>query len=219
LKAAPVTPRSPLSLTNDATRLRTIPAATQQLIIVSSDGYAATTATVETFTKASGHWQPAFPAMSGRIGTKGFSDHKVEGDLTTPTGVYGIGSTMYGIAANPGVHYAFHQLVPDDYWNENPASAGYNSFAHGSDPGAGSEALWQIAPQYNYFAVINYNIPVVPASPALGSAIFLHVMVPGHATAGCVALAQADLLKVLQWLDPGAAPLIVMAPTQSLSQY
>jgi L,D-peptidoglycan transpeptidase YkuD (ErfK/YbiS/YcfS/YnhG family) len=132
--------------------------------------------------------------------------------------VYAIGSTMYGIAGNPGVRYHYHQLVADDYWDENPASPTYNTFVHGTNPGAGSEALWQVAPQYNYFAVIDYNIPAVPASPARGSAIFLHV-VSGGGTAGCVALGQSDLVRVLDWLDPAASPRIVMAPSQDLGRY
>jgi L,D-peptidoglycan transpeptidase YkuD (ErfK/YbiS/YcfS/YnhG family) len=204
---------------NAASRLRTLPAATRQVIIVSSDGFGSTTATFEAFNKVNGAWQPAFGAMSARVGSKGFADGKVEGDLKTPTGVYSIGGTMYGIDANPGVRYGYHRLVPDDWWNENPATPGYNSFFHGANPGGASEALWEISPQYDYFAVINYNIPVVVANPPRGSGIFLHVMVPGRATAGCVALAVADLLTILRWLDPAASPRIVMAPRSALSRY
>jgi L,D-peptidoglycan transpeptidase YkuD (ErfK/YbiS/YcfS/YnhG family) len=204
---------------NAAARLRTLPASTRQVIIVSADGYGSTTATLEAFSKVDGVWQPAFGALVARVGSKGFADRKVEGDLKTPTGVYSIGATMYGIAANPGVRYAYHRLVADDYWNENPATPGYNSFFHGPNPGGASEALWQISPQYDYFAVINYNIPVVPADPARGSGIFLHVAVPGRATAGCVSLARADLLRILRWLDPGASPRIVLSPRSALGRY
>ena len=203
---------------NTASRLRTIPSGTRQLIVVTTNGYGTSGATVETFNKVNGVWQPAFAAMTGWIGTKGFSDNHVEGDPTTPTGVYSIGATMYGITANPGVRYGYHQLVADDYWDENPDSATYNSFVHGANPGAGSEALWQTAPQYNYFAVIDYNIPAVPANPPRGSAIFLHVVNKGG-TAGCVALGQSDLVRVLDWLDPAASPRIVMTPTQNLGRY
>jgi L,D-peptidoglycan transpeptidase YkuD (ErfK/YbiS/YcfS/YnhG family) len=204
--------------TNAASRLHTIPSGTRQLIVVTTDGYGTSIATIETFNKVSGAWQPAFAAMGGFIGSEGFSDDHVEGDPTTPTGVYSIGGTMYGIDSNPGVRYGYHQLVPDDYWDENPASPAYNSFVHGADPGAGSEALWQISPQYNYFALIDYNIPVVPANPSRGSAIFLHVINTGG-TAGCVALPQSDLVRVLDWLDPAASPRIVMAPSQNLGRY
>jgi L,D-peptidoglycan transpeptidase YkuD (ErfK/YbiS/YcfS/YnhG family) len=188
------------------------------VIIVTTDGFGANSGTLETFVKGGNGWQPALGRMTARIGTKGFADRKVEGDLKTPTGVYAIGSTMYGISANPGVRYAYHRLVPDDYWNENPATPGYNSFAHGPNPGGASEALWRIAPQYHHFAVINYNIPVVGANPPRGSGIFLHVA-GAAATAGCVSLARADLVRVLRWLDPAASPRIVMAPRSALSRY
>ena len=126
---------------------------------------------------------------------------------------------MSSSGADPGVRYDYHRLVENDWWNENPASAGYNSFVHGADPGGASEALWQISPQYRYFAVINYNIPVRKADPPRGSGIFLHVMVSGRSTAGCVAIAESDLVKVLRWLDPAARPRIVLAPAGELDRY
>ena len=64
-----------------------------------------------------------------------------------------------------------------------------------------------------------YNMPVVPSRPARGSGVFLHVMVPGHATAGCVALARNDLVRMVTWLNPAAGPRIVMGPASRLSQY
>ncbi|MEU7803940.1 L,D-transpeptidase family protein [Micromonospora arborensis] len=209
---------TPAAESNIASRLRTIPAGTRQLIVVYSSGYGTSVASLETFEKVNGVWRPKFGVMSARIGNKGFSDSHVEGVATTPTGVYGIGSTMYGVHGNPGVKYSYHQLVANDYWDENPSSSTYNSFVHGTDPGGYSEALWQTVPQYNYFAVINYNIPVRAATPARGSGIFLHVMGSGG-TAGCVSLTQSDLLRVLEWLDPATSPRIVMAPSQNLGRY
>jgi L,D-peptidoglycan transpeptidase YkuD (ErfK/YbiS/YcfS/YnhG family) len=217
--ASPSTSKATGAPANAAARLRTLPASTRQVIIVSTDGFGSTAGTLEAFSKVNGGWQPAFGAMAARVGSKGFADRKVEGDLKTPTGVYSIGGTMYGIAANPGVRYSYHRLVADDYWNENPATPGYNTFFHGPNPGGASEALWQISPQYNYFAVINYNIPVVRADPPRGSGIFLHVAVPGRATAGCVSLAVGDLLRILRWLDPAASPRIVLSPRSALSRY
>ncbi|GGM76684.1 hypothetical protein GCM10007977_092700 [Dactylosporangium sucinum] len=176
---------------------------------------ASTSGTLQAFAKSGGAWQPVFAAMPARIGSNGFSDTKREGDRTTPTGVYAIDGTMYGIGGNPGVRYAYHRLVPDDWWNENSDSPGYNTFSHGPNPGGPSEPLWQISPQYTHFAVIRYNMP---ATPGRGSGIFLHQS-NGNATLGCVSLAHEDLVGVLRWLDPATNPRIVMAPTDRLNRY
>ncbi|SNT64658.1 L,D-peptidoglycan transpeptidase YkuD, ErfK/YbiS/YcfS/YnhG family [Asanoa hainanensis] len=210
--------KKPAPPSNLASRLRTLPASTRQVVIVYSSGYGTSYASLETFEKTDGAWRSKFGKMNARIGSKGFTDNHKEGVATTPTGVYSFGSTMYGVRANPGVKYKYHKLVTDDWWNENPDSAAYNSFEHGGDPGGFSEALWEEVPQYNYFAVINYNIPVKVANPARGSGIFLHVAGSG-ATAGCVSLTQTNLLRVLEWLDPAANPRIVMAPSQNLDRY
>jgi L,D-peptidoglycan transpeptidase YkuD (ErfK/YbiS/YcfS/YnhG family) len=205
----------PSKAANLASRLRTVPKATSQLVVVHASAYSSTTATLETFTRKNGGWTAAFPPMAARIGQAGFSDTKREGDRATPTGMYAFDATMYGIAANPGVRFAYHRLVPDDYWNENSSSPGYNTFEHGPNPGGPSEALWTISPQYTHFAVVRYNMP---ATPGKGSGIFLH-QANGNATLGCVSLPASDLVKVLTWLNPSAAPRIVLAPDAALSRF
>jgi L,D-peptidoglycan transpeptidase YkuD (ErfK/YbiS/YcfS/YnhG family) len=184
---------------------------------VHAPGYSGTTATLETFTKSGGVWRREFPAMAARIGRSGFSDSHIEGDGTTPTGMYAFSGTIYGISANPGVRYAYHRVVADDWWNENPDSPGYNTFQHTSvNPGGASEALWKETTAYRHFAVIRYNIPAT--GHARGSGIFLHVGT-GGATAGCVSLPQTELVRVLKWLDPAKSPRIVLSPNTKLSRY
>ncbi|MGC5310055.1 L,D-transpeptidase family protein [Micromonospora zamorensis] len=209
---------------NLAARLTTLPAQTKQVIVVGSTSYTTTYATLEAYVKVRGRWQPASASLPARIGSKGFSDNHVEGVPTTPTGVYSIGPTMYGIAANPGVRYPYHRLVSGDWWNENPASAQYNSFQHTStNPGGASEALWTEVPAYTHFAVITYNmVPnVAKPVPNAGSGIFLHQFSTsaGNATAGCVSLSHDNLVDVLSWLDPTLSPRIVLSPYAQLGRY
>jgi L,D-peptidoglycan transpeptidase YkuD (ErfK/YbiS/YcfS/YnhG family) len=199
-----------------AGRLRTLPAGTTQVLIVHGARYRTTTARLEAYAKVGRSWRRVIGPVTARIGAAGFTDRKVEGDRATPTGVYALGSTMYGTGANPGVRYRYHRLVPGDWWNGNPASPGYNRFVVGANPGGASEPLWRIRPQYSSFAVINAN---VPALPGRGSGIFLHQGVPGHATLGCVSLPRASLVRVLRWLNPAAAPRIVLAPDAALRRY
>ncbi|MFC8617328.1 L,D-transpeptidase [Micromonospora purpureochromogenes] len=214
----------PIPPPNRASRLTTLPAATTQVVVVTGASYSTTYATLETFHKVGGHWVAVSAPLPARVGSKGFSDDHREGVPTTPTGVYSFGPTMYGIGANPGVRYPYHQVVQDDWWNENPDSPGYNTFQHTTtNPGGWSEALWTEKPAYTHFAVITYNMPpnVAAPVPMAGSGIFLHEYSTsaGNATAGCVSMSHANLVSVLTWLDPARSPRIVISPVQNLGRY
>jgi L,D-peptidoglycan transpeptidase YkuD (ErfK/YbiS/YcfS/YnhG family) len=163
-------------------------------------------------------WQEAAGPWPAWLGTNGFSDHHREGDGTTPTGFYRIGPGSFGNAPNPGTRLAYHQLGCGDWWDEDPRSAGYNTFQHvpcGQTPafGGNSEALWTESVAYPSFAVVQYNTdPVVPYA---GSAIFIHADIGGP-TNGCVSVSVADLDYLLRWLEPADGPSIVMAPANEI---
>ncbi len=181
-----------------------------QLITVISPTLRSQSATLEYFVRQGGCFRLAAGPYPALVGGNGLSAHHHEGDDTTPLGLFGFQSTMYGVNANPGVDYQYHRLVCGDWWDEQSSSPLYNHFVHvpcGVKPdfGGGSEALWQTVPSYDYFAVIAYNRhPIVPGQ---GSAIFLHVST-GQPTAGCVSLPAADLLRILRALRPNMDPLI-----------
>jgi L,D-peptidoglycan transpeptidase YkuD (ErfK/YbiS/YcfS/YnhG family) len=196
---------------NLAQSLRSTGSATQ-IVTVRASTFGTTYATLRTWHKSGGCWSAVTGRWTARIGRGGLSDHHREGDGTTPTGAYAIGSVMYGIAPNPGVHYSYHHLVCGDWWDEDPNSPHYNSFQHvtcGRTPpfGGASEALWKETTAYRSFAVIRYNMN--PAVPGRGSGIFLHDDVGGP-TAGCVSLPPSELIAVLRWLQPGSSPLVVI---------
>ena len=141
-----------------------------------------------------------------RVGYRGLSAHRREGDGTTPLGTYAIGRTLYGLGADPGGALGYHHLVCGDWWDEDTRSATYNRFRHvacGVSPrfAGGSEALWRATVAYQLFAVVQYN--TAPVVPGRGSGIFLHVDT-GHATNGCVSVAKPLLRRLLARLRPGA---------------
>jgi L,D-peptidoglycan transpeptidase YkuD (ErfK/YbiS/YcfS/YnhG family) len=187
----------------------------QQVLIVDAPSATSTTATLTAYENDGAGWYQVFGAMPAVDGANGWlpGQSRVEGDNTTPEGMYSIGSTMYGTSANPGTKSLYHQLVCGDWWDEDSASPTYNTFQHvacgTTPPYAGeSEALWTEGNAYPSMAVINYNTP--PTGP-LGSGIFLHANI-GSPTAGCVSLPLGDLDAVLDWLNPGLHPVIVMGP-------
>jgi L,D-peptidoglycan transpeptidase YkuD (ErfK/YbiS/YcfS/YnhG family) len=141
-----------------------------------------------------------------RVGRRGLSANRHEGDGTTPIGTFGIGPVVYGLDPNPGVRLRYHRLVCGDWWDGDAASPTYNTFRHvgcGTSPpfAGGSEALWRVTPAYRLFAFIRYN--VAPVVPGRGSAIFLHVDT-GRPTNGCVSLPRSELRSLLVRLQAGA---------------
>jgi L,D-peptidoglycan transpeptidase YkuD (ErfK/YbiS/YcfS/YnhG family) len=187
----------------------------QQVVTVDAPSAASTTATLIAWQNDGQGWYQALPAMPAVNGANGWlpAASRVEGDNTTPEGMYPFGATMYGTEPNPGTQFAYHQLVCGDWWDEDSSSPTYNTFQHvacGTTPpyAAESEALWTEGNAYPSMAVIDFNTP--PTGPS-GSGIFLHADV-GQPTAGCVSLPLSDLDQVLDWLNPARHPVIVMGP-------
>lgn len=192
-----------------------------QLVTVEAAGTGSTSGTVTLWQRSGTCWTVAAGPWTGDLGYQGLSTDHREGDGTTPSGLYGISSTIYGIAANPGVHGSYHQLVCGDWWDEDPTSPEYNTFQHlacGTTPpfGGSSEALWEQTTAYQHFAFIEYNSgPIIPGN---GSAIFIHDDVGGP-THGCISLPPTDLETLLRWLEPSQSPHIALGTTSDIRQY
>jgi len=186
---------------------------TRQFISVTAPVASSTRGTLSTYGRTGDCWSLAYGPFSVRLGAHGLSATRHEGDETTPIGVFSIGMTMYGNGPNPGVRYHYVQLHCGSWWDENPRSATYNLFVQlpcGTSPRFGtasSETLWRQPKAYRSFAVINFNPHRVAG---MGSGIFLHGET-GSATAGCVALSPANLVKVLTWLQPTSNPVISLS--------
>lgn len=203
-----------------------VPASASQLLVVSSPTMNPTgeVATFRAYQRAgaSAPWRRTRGPWPTEIGYAGLRNHRREGDGSTPTGVFGIGHTMYGNRRNPGgLDYRYHRLRCGDWWDEDPYSRQYNHFVHvacGTQPAfaSWSEALWTETTAYPYLAVIRFNMDPVKRGPdAPGSGIFLHSWVGGP-TAGCVALHRRTLLSILRWLSLRAHPVIAIGTKREL---
>lgn len=160
--------------------------------------------------KHADNWQMAFEPLDAVIGRNGFAPigRKREGDGQTPSGIYPLKMTFgYGESAKTKMPY--RQVLADDVWVDDPNADDYNRWAKKSETQAASyEIMKREDNLYKYGIVIEYNIePVIKGD---GSAIFLHIWkcdcIP---TAGCVAVSEEDIIKILGWLDPAASPLII----------
>ncbi|MDE2007139.1 MAG: hypothetical protein KGI51_11270, partial [Rhodospirillales bacterium] len=97
--------------------------------------------------------------------------------------------------AAPACAVPIEPIAPDDGWCDDPAHADYNRMVRLPHP-ASTEELWRADAVYDLIGVLGWND--APVARGRGSAIFLHVARPDYApTAGCIALALADLRRVL----------------------
>lgn len=229
IAAATVMALTATPVADAAARRLAIPASADQLIVVSSPtarppapGYLATLRAYQRANRRS-PWRPVSAAWPAETGYGHLRAIRHEGDGSTPIGVFALSATLYGTKPKPaGLHYRYHRLVCGDWWDEDPYSSQYNRFVHvpcGVTPSfaAGSEALWTQTTAYAYFAVMEFNMnPTVGGAKAPGSGIFLHSWVGGP-TAGCVALREPQLLKVLRWLRPSDHPVVEIGTTSQLA--
>jgi L,D-peptidoglycan transpeptidase YkuD (ErfK/YbiS/YcfS/YnhG family) len=139
--------------------------------------------------------EQVFRAATGRGGVRGAD--KQEGDGATPAGVLPLRRVLYRADRGPPPACAvpIEPLAPDDGWCDDPRHADYNRMIRLPFDGQ-CEELWRTDNLYDLIGVLGWNdAPVVRGH---GSAIFLHVARADYApTDGCVALAVADLRRLL----------------------
>ncbi len=188
-----------------------------QVLLVKEEGFLFWTSPgIYALEKQNGAWKEVFEPMPAVIGRNGFAPpgEKREGDGRTPSGLYRMG-TAFGYAASVATRMPYRQALADDLWVDDARAPDYNRWVKHQDTKAASyERMKRDDDQYKYGLVIEYN--TTPVIPGHGSAIFLHVWKkPGWPTAGCIAVSEDDLLKILGWLNPARAPIILINPDKN----
>ncbi|WP_246021785.1 L,D-transpeptidase family protein [Paenibacillus zeisoli] len=185
-----------------------------QVILVEAASNSSFKGTLSLREKINGEWKTTLGGIPVVLGKNGIGKSR-ESDGKTPTGTFPIGHA-FGTAAKPaGLKLTYALAGRQDYWIDDPASAQYNKWVHYTgNPAARWKSYERLyIPQYKYAVVIRYNDnPIVKGK---GSAIFLHIWrSQDKPTAGCVAMSEANLLKVMGRLDPKQAPVITITRRQ-----
>lgn len=188
-----------------------------QLLIVFSKNDTSNKAVLAAFEKRSGRWQVHFNPVIASIGKNGFAgkDEKKEGDNKTPSGLFSLGQ-LFTYESSVKTSLPFIQSTAEDKWIDDPASDDYNTYVRGKTSANSFEHLLLKSIYYKYCMVIEYNThPVVKGK---GSAIFFHLADDMYTpTAGCVAINEKDMLRILQWLQPGKKKVILMGTERTLN--
>lgn len=139
----------------------------------------------------------------------GITRAKREGDKATPAGAMRV---LYGYYradrfSRPSCRLTLRQLPRDLGWCDEPGSPLYNRPVP-LPMRAGHEKMWRRDGLYDVVLVLDYNMK--PRRDRRGSAIFLHCAKPGFPpTLGCVALAAADMRRLLPRLARRVRVIVV----------
>jgi L,D-peptidoglycan transpeptidase YkuD (ErfK/YbiS/YcfS/YnhG family) len=131
------------------------------------------------------------------LGSAGIKTDKKEGDGATPAGCFLLREILYRAdrVQKPKTKLPVRALTKNDGWCDDSTCIAYNRLVQLPHRGS-HEKLWREDDVYDIIAVVGYNDD--PPVPGNGSAIFMHIAREGYSpTAGCVALAKDDLLRVL----------------------
>ena len=201
----------------------------RQVIVVEAPRWSSTEGTLTAFEKRGGNWQVVQPTVRAQLGYGGLvrGDRRRQGTGTVPTGVFEILSG-FGRKADPGTALDYIQVDRNDAWTYNPrVPSTYNVFQDADRSwksyGGYIEELWDMGYQYDYVAVLDYNLPEGPirtgangvrrsSNPpdtSRGGGIFLHVD-NGNKTAGCIAVTKKVMRDLMTWMDPKKDPVIVI---------
>ena len=136
------------------------------------------------------------------IGKKGFSKKKVEGDLTTPTGIFELGNIYYRSDRfkKPFLKLKLISIKKNMGWCDDPNSKFYNRLIKiKKNLKISYEKLYRKDHKYDFFILIKYNYK--NTIKFKGSAIFLHLTKNYSPTKGCVALCEKDFLILAKLID------------------
>lgn len=173
--------------------------------VISVVGVGGSDAKMDVWQRGPAGWQPIGAGIPAKIGANGMAPQTHDGEMKTPMGVFTL-DFAFGTAPNPGGGLQYVQVTPDHWWDGDMKSPTYNTMQvckkaqcpFNTDPASGTENLNITA--YKHAVVMGVNKARVPGN---GGAFFVHTT-DGGPTAGCVAIDDATLVKIMQWLRPGA---------------
>ena len=134
------------------------------------------------------------------IGKRGLNKKKIEGDFSTPKGIFTFGSLFWrnDRVNKPETKLKCRPLNKNIGWCNDIKSRFYNKEVLISAK-VRKERLFRKDYKYNYLLVINYNSKNIIKNK--GSAIFLHITKNFKKTAGCIAVKENDFLVISKLLN------------------
>lgn len=216
-----------------------VPETSEQMILVLSDSFDATTGWLHRFERESvdADWAAVGPVTLISLGRNGLGlgsglheidpddmPVKREGDGKSPAGVFRLSSAFGYSPADqlddlelPYTHVTELLECVDDvnsgYYNQIVLRDAVDEVDWESSEKMLMSGVW-----YEKGIVVDHNAS--PVIPGAGSCIFLHNWSnPEDTTAGCTAMAPPALTEIIYWLDSDADPVLVQLTESMYREY
>jgi L,D-peptidoglycan transpeptidase YkuD (ErfK/YbiS/YcfS/YnhG family) len=203
----------------------------RQMIVVTTDGWDVDHGTLRAFVREGTRWKQEGPAADVTIGKHGSAwgvglhpperdgPVKKEGDGRSPAGVFRI-DQAFGYAETNPTALPYRGLGVSDYCVDVDSSPYYNEVVDARKVGekAVAGATEPMRRDLHFNGDHAYRIGfIIEHNPdgrkGAGSCIFAHLWKsPTSPTAGCTAMTDETMERLLGWLDPAKKPVFVLLP-------
>ena len=133
------------------------------------------------------------------IGKNGLKKNKIEGDKSTPKGIFSLGKLYYRSdrVPKPETNLTTKKITKNLGWCDISNNKYYNQEVS-SLKNVNKEKFFRKDNKYDYLIIINYNKNKIKNK---GSAIFIHLTRDYKATNGCVAVNENDFLILAKLIN------------------
>ena len=133
------------------------------------------------------------------IGKNGLKKNKIEGDKSTPKGIFSLGKLYYRSdrVPKPETNLTTKKITKNLGWCDISNNKYYNQEVS-SLKNVNKEKFFRKDNKYDYLIIINYNKNKIKNK---GSAIFIHLTRDYKATSGCVAVNENDFLILAKLIN------------------
>lgn len=205
--------------------------ASRQMVLVITPDWNADHGVLRAYERSGNRWKPIVDAQAVTVGRSGSAwglglnaaqadgPQKHEGDGRAAAGVYRVGE-VFGYAARADTHMPYEAMQDTDWCVDVDGSPYYNQIVDTRKVGekaveGASEPMRRDLhldgdQRYKIGFVIEHN---AKGKPGGGSCIFAHLWKsPTDATAGCTAMPEPVMRRLLSWMKPEEQPVFVLLP-------
>ncbi len=207
-----------------------IPTSSKQILLVSSEGFNNTKATLKAFERSKDGWREVFGPVSVNLGRKGLAwgkglvelSHqpdeplKIEGDGKSPAGLFRLGF-FFGYDEH-NFRFPYLKVDQNTLCIDDSDSLHYNTIIKSTEESRfkSFEHMKREDRLYRLGITVKHNEQNLKRQ---GSCIFIHIQkAEGSPTSGCTSMQEAELFKIMKWLQEESQPLLLQLPSAYLKE-